>query len=578
MRPTVESMFADLQVNTPADARPASLLEFLETDITADAGPWSLKDHEPFGEIVDTIDKVLRGKRSDTEISVLAAEQVGKTLVAIGAATQLVADRGRNVGYFFPTDKFAHKFGRTRLKRLISKSPYLAARMKDRESVNQATLKEFNGKYLYMFGLESMLGAISTPLDALVYDEVDLLPAENLEWSQGRVAHSDLRFSLFVSAGYSPGAGIDRRFSDGTQHKYLVDCTARGCRTKAICLEEVFPDCIARVKGEWKRVCPNCKQELDLKKNGRWVASVPSRARDKKFSYRVSSLIIPARSANHIMKRWDKAKKKKSELAKFRCAELAMPDAGAMQPVTDAELNRMREQYMMRNDRGTGAARFAGMDAGDLCHLYVFERTPEGRPRVVWLEEIDSDHAENIVSSRIASLGITSLVIDKKPLTNLARAIAYRFPGIVALQDFKQGSTLEVVDEEHVGKKYRCVKIDRNESLDEFTDEITDEARGLIIPDGAGETESVSDVLKDFSEHLKALRKERIVDARGRTIDIYQAKVANHFGMAGNSARLAEMIARVLMPFDFTPVTDRYESFEAPSFRPAKRWGGLIGG
>ena len=577
MRRSFESMLAELD-RTPAEARPATLLEFLETDITADEGPWSLKGHEPFGEIIDTIGKTISGKRSDTEISILAAEQVGKTLVAIGAAIHLVADARRNVGYFFPTDKFAHKFGRTRLKRLISKSPYLAARMKDGASVNQATLKEFDGKFLYMFGLESMIGAISTPLDALLYDEVDLLPAENLEWSQGRVAHSTLRISVFVSAGYSPGAGIDRRYSDGTQHKYLVDCTARSCRTKGICLEEVFPECIARVKGEWKRVCPNCKQELDIKKNGRWVATVPSRARDKKISYRVSSLIIPARSANHIMKRWEKAKRKKSEHAKFRCAELAMPDAGAMQPVTDAELNRMRETYLMRNDRGSGAQRFAGMDAGDLCHLYVFERTKEGRPRVVWLEEIDSDDAENIVSSRIVSLGITSLVIDKKPLTNLARAIAYRFPRVVALQDFDQGATLKVVEEEHIGKKYRCVKIDRNESLDEFTDEITNEASGLIIPDGRGDTDRVNEVLENFAEHLKALRKERTVDRRGRTLDIYKTAVANHFGMAGNSARLAEVIAGAVMPFEYTPVPSYAETFEAPSFRPAKRWGGIIGG
>ena len=59
------------------------------------------------------IDRVLREKQKDVEISILAAEQTGKTVgIAAGPAFHLVGDYGRDVIYFLPTDKFAHRFGR----------------------------------------------------------------------------------------------------------------------------------------------------------------------------------------------------------------------------------------------------------------------------------------------------------------------------------------------------------------------------------------------------------------------------------------------------------------------------------
>jgi hypothetical protein len=554
--------------------RPSSLETFLEEDVVTDNGRWTIAGHEPFGEILSLLDRVLTKRETDTDITVLKAEQIGATTLGLGAALHLVADRARNVGYFLPTKGFAHNFGRTRIKRMIERSKYLATRMRDRGVVNQASLKEFDGRFLYVLGLESMLGAISVPLDVLIYDEVDLLPAENLEWSQGRVAHSDLRVSFYFSAGYSPGAGIDLRFQEGTQHKFFVTCSTRGCRT-ATNLEESFPDCMAKLAGKWERVCPKCFGKLDLVGKGRWVASYPERAKQRKYSYRVSALAIPAMPAEFIMKRWEKAKRRKSELAKFRCAVLAIPDAGAMQPITDAELRRMESKSARLKIEQGDAPRYAGMDTGDLCHFWCHEKGE--RRRIVWLEEIDSDVAVERVTQLIGALGIRQLVIDKKPLTTLARALAYRFPNVVLLQDFRESSEMEIVQESHVPTSsivalntheaqrverhdlsqhlYRCVKVNRDESLDDFTSEITDPTTGLLIP----ELESDA-VMAIFAQHLKNLRKERMIDAKGRAIDKYIKAVPNHFGMAGNSARLAELVSLPVIPFRYEPPATRLRS------------------
>jgi len=44
--------------------------------------------------------------------------------------------------------------------------------------VHQKGLKEFRGHYFYLLGLESVANATSIPMDALIYDEVDLLDEE----------------------------------------------------------------------------------------------------------------------------------------------------------------------------------------------------------------------------------------------------------------------------------------------------------------------------------------------------------------------------------------------------------------
>jgi hypothetical protein len=267
------------------------------------------------------------------------------------------------------------------------------------------------------------------------------------------------------------------------------------------------------------------------------------------------------------MSRWLKCRTK-SQKAKFRCSVLAIPDAGAMQPVSDVELNRMQsgEVKLLRQDRGA-LPRFAGLDTGDYCHFVCYERMPNGNPHLVWAEEIDVDVALDRITTLIGTLGVAQLVVDKKPQTMLARGLAYRFPQIVALQDFANGSPLQVVDEEHEKKKFRCVKVDRDESLDEMTSDFTDKEHFLRIPDVESDP-----ILAIFATQLKNLRKERTIDAKGRAIDRYLKGVANHFGMALNSAHKAEKIAPASMTFSFTPIGESHIAVR-------NRWAtGVMGG
>ena len=521
---------------------------FLTSEVVTDKGPWSLAGHEPLAFLAQLLGEVITKPIRDAEIIGLKAAQIGWSTLALAIAFFLASCRQMNVGYFLPTDRFAERFGQTRADKMIKASRFLRESMKEGAvgGVHQKGLKEFRGHYFYLLGLESLANATSIPMDALVYDEVDLLDEENATWSEDRVAHSNLRLKLYLSVGMFPGAGIDARYQTGTQHRYAVSCS---CGKRDMVLEDLFPESMLVIEGKAERVCVKCHRPLDLAK-GRWIAEQPSRAKEGRFSFKLSALSMGAIDGDYIWNRFLRARRKKAWLAKFHCSELAKPDAGAMMPITDAELWQMRRpDVVLRLSAGTGAPRYAGIDVGDICHFWAHELMParegeERRRRLVWLEEIDSDNLVERLAVLIAKLDLRTLVIDKKPHTASARRLAYLFPRIVVLQDFAAGE-LRVVDEVHEHKKYKCLKVDRDDSLNQFCAEITDPDNGLLIPEEDSEITSI------LARHLKQLRKSRTEDARGNEIDSFVRGVDNHFGMAGNSARLAEVISPKNPTFDY---------------------------
>lgn len=562
-----------LRRKKPSKKKPATLQLFLESDITTDRGRWSLEGREPFREILQIISKTIETPIPDTRISLLKAEQIGASTIGIGVGSHLAVNLGYNVGYFLPTQDKAKEFGASRFNPIIRKSPLLRSIIKaDPKDIDTKELKQFGDRFFYLRGLQELGDAVSIPLDAIFPDEVDLLSKENLEWLDGRVMASRLRFWFYLSAGYTPGAGIDLRWQEGSQHKFLVKCVKCGLADQ--CLEDLFPATMIEKDGQWIRVCSGCKRALDLVKNGRWAATYTSRVKERNYSFRLSALALPAIDPNAIGNRWKEARRKKSTLAKFRCSVLAIPDAGAMQPITDTEIARMRDrETVLRIGRGE-FPRYAGLDtAGDLCHFWCHEILPGGRRRLVWIEEIDSDEVVEKTSDLMDRLGVHFLIVDKKPLYTQARALAYCFPRRVALQDFVEASELKAVEESGEGREpYRCVKVNRDESLDDFTSEITSPTNGLLIP------VSEERVLEVLADHLKNLRKERTVKANGNQVDKYLSSVANHFGMAGNSARIAELVGPSVMPFSWTPIDGVRGSSGGRGWGHARSsWGGYRG-
>jgi len=538
-----------------------SFKEFLVKEVGTDKGRFSFAGRRPVEAMVDKLDEVMSKRIADVEFVIHKGAQTGISTLNVGTATFVPAMMRMNAGYYLPTQEFAERFGATRFSAAIRRSQVLQGMMRDgaHQGVNTKGLKEFNGRFLYSLGLESVVSAISIPLDAMFYDEVDVIPAENMEWSDDRIAASDWRFRMYFCVPMFPGSGIDKLFQDTCRYQWLVRCSA--CNTDHI-LEDEFPRNVKRFEGgSYGFICTKCGKAIDRDLEGRYVAENPEAERDHRYGFRLSQLALSAIDLGYIMRRWEKAKESKSKLAKFRCSTLAKPDAGDRQPITDAVLQGVSADYHM--ELGVGSLpRFAGVDTGNQVHLAVHELLPDGRKRYIWFEDIDGDQAQGRINELWARLGLSGLVIDYKPLTNLARGLTYDHPGQVWVQNFYGGEELQEDTFEHMGKEIPRVKANRDTSLDDFTGMFSVEPSQVLLPAVTSESPAVLD---QVHLQLKMLQKEKVEDARGNVAYRYRKNVANHFGMAMNSSIICEYLA-VARLFGQGPV--EYQSVQQ------RRWSG----
>jgi hypothetical protein len=543
------------------DRRGLTLREFLEIEVKTDNGPWSIVGHEPLGVVVETIDSLIRGGVKDARVTTIKGEQIGFTTLALAVPVWAAVEHGYNGGYFLPDDEFAKEWGLAKLTPIINESEYLARLASDGD-VERGTLKQFRDKYVYLLGLAKLKGATSRPMDLQVSDEVDLTSEAVRKWKTGRMRHSMLRFELDFSAPYAANSGIDKRFQDGSQRRWLINCAS--CDAREVCLEEAFPECMRQVGADWIRVCPSCQAPLDVA-GGRFVARYPERENgaEPHFSFRISALAISAIDGNAIMKAYHDAlaNADPEDMAIFNRSVRAMADAGAMQPITDVVLQKMARPYVLKLAR-TNDPIFFGIDLGKACWFWAEEWiVSEQRPRLIYAERMHSHSWVKRTHELIAELEPRFGVSDMMPLFDSSQRLASEHRQRLALLQFDNGKELTLFEQmitddslgsahrdEELTPKFWLAKIDRNRLLERWCAEATHAQRGLLIPD------EKTPVMKDVREHLKKLQKVADKDARGNEIHRFIDNVDNHFAMAAAAALVARLIAPSILPFAVTPL------------------------
>lgn len=527
----------------PAGAqRPKTVAEFFATQVTSDRGEaFSFAGREVWRPIAAQLNDVVQRGVQDVSLDVLAGAQIGKSTLMCGFAGALPA-WGQNVIYFLPNDKLADRFSDTRFAPMVQRSAWMRGNRSDGSGgreVSNKNLHSVAGRWVYILGLETVTNAISIQADALIYDEVDLISGTNLEWSADRIDASKLRLQLGISVGMVQGAGIDERYQRGCQYVWCVKCPACGKDDQV--LEEAFPACVECMDGLWQRVCVRCRKPYDVEACGRWVARHPNRERERHYSYRIPQLIVPAVALGGIMKKWERAKSKRSRMAKYRCSTLAMPDGGDLQPITDGVLARSRHEAYPMVLAPSVLPRYAGVDCGDSVHYACHEALPDGRMRFVYFEEMDSDSMVERIGYLDSTLGVCARVIDSKPLRTESRRLAYARPTSTWLLDFAgDGAEPEEHEDEHYGKAFLRATVGRDAALDEFTSMFVQEPPLFLLPSNDAASAPILDLV---DQHLKRLTKIRTEDARGNTVEKYVTAVANHFGFAMLSSYLAEQLS-----------------------------------
>ncbi|MFC1481229.1 phage terminase large subunit family protein [Candidatus Neomarinimicrobiota bacterium] len=497
---------------------------FLRRQIIIGGRPFSFEKHGPLQQIVAEFEK-------SREVWVLKGAQIGLSTVALAWALYLTRVKNLNVGYGLPTKIFAQRFMKTRYKEVLSANPYLRQQVRTAQNVGLMTVTGEDGdtlSQLYMLGMENLTDAISLPLDALIFDEVDILNRDNLVWANDRLAASAYGSKVYFSVGMNPGTGIDEGYQQSDQRIWLCRCP--GCGLDDQVLEELFPDNVHLHHGSWQLVCVRCGKPLDPQAAGRWVA----RHSDRQIvGYRVPQLIIPQISLSYIMDRWQSAQQRKSRLAKFKCSSLALPDAGERQRITNEQLQAVTADYSLP---ASAEWSVGGADVGDKCHVTFADVTGE-RLRFIHLSEIGADRMVKLVSQLITDYNCGCFVIDAKPFRTEARRLARLHPGVVVLQYFKDQSFGQG-REEHEGVSYRTVNENRDDSLDAYCD-LFDVARpGVMFPKILDDRDFRESVVADH--HLVGSQKVEVLDNRtGRQVARYRKQAENHFLMACNNARKA---------------------------------------
>ena len=289
-------------------------------------------------EVVSALDEVLNNRHARSDHQRPEGAQVAMTTSPIGFALYCVTIHRLNVGYFLP-DQDSPTASTRRAVRSTLRRRGLASLMREwgkYKARRPKGLKEFPGRggsrFLYILGLRDIGNAISIPLDVLIRDEVDDLPADNLKWSNDRIDASPLALTLNLAVGRTPGAGIHAMFEAGDRRRWHVRCQA--CRAESV-LEEHWP----KVFSGDALACPACGGALD-RGAGRWGSRARKRPRHR--SYRLSQLAIWSVRSTGSRDKWAAARLP-SEKARFAARPSPPPDAGDTQPISREILRKLRD-------------------------------------------------------------------------------------------------------------------------------------------------------------------------------------------------------------------------------------------
>jgi hypothetical protein len=483
------------QKNAPPEIK--SFAEFLDHHAQVKSGsgyvPYHFTGREALREIVARLDLLLASGEPDASLAICGGAQFGKTVLLLNLLAYLVAVQFRNVGYYLPDDDLVQGLvdGKLRpdvldqipwLARLIAVGKTLApsGRAVNRKGAFLCT----DGKrtaLAFMRGLGKIPTSFS--MDVVIQDEKDDLAEEHARFLSGRMTASNLRLTLLIGTQRYHGAGQNLAFTEGTQHVGLIACPGCGRRHNpeilwpGICRLEMdglpaadwpwltaeghfaFPDGrrlpMAYAPGQrYVLACLECGAALD-RQNPQWQAQAPDREKMRRWSYRISQLLIPDIDLAQIVGAWQLAIRDPAQMNVFCTDRLALPKSSTqtltphdLQAAQGAHkiqtgltrLTRLGQKPEVRDSENhvnlvnpvQNSLRFGGLDLGDQCWFVArsVETKPPFTARLLWIEPIAAERVRSRVPELFRTLGLSVLCVDAGPLRDLARDLAFILNGL----------------------------------------------------------------------------------------------------------------------------------------------------
>lgn len=431
-------------------------------------GPYTFQGRKVLEHITDRIDFILgshTGKPlADASYDICGGAQWGKTIWALNAGAYFTSCRFFNWGYYLPDDDLVQGIVDTKLRPdVIEQIDGLQGMMELGASVNAKGKKVVNRKGAFMvtdgkrkaFGMIRGMGKIPTSfsMDVAMMDESDDIPERNAKFLTGRMTASDLRFSCAIGTQRYHGRGQHKKFMDGTQE---VQMFAVGDTGRMVNIEENWPQVCRLMIGDVPAVSDpklthagNFKNEAEqvfdyfpgqsfyvadpetgipLDRNQPiFIERRPERAKQLKFSTRVSQVAVEAVSLSQPVSRWQEAIKDPEVMEVFFCDVLALPrnSSQALTPEIITRSRSIEQPFDLRLSVRPGCKSFAGVDTGNRCWFFAREVESEFIKRALWAEQIPLGDlvSRTVHLSRLLQVGCT--LVDAHPAVDQARAITY---------------------------------------------------------------------------------------------------------------------------------------------------------
>lgn len=575
--------------------------------------PYHFTGREALAQIVARIDSILDSANHpplpDASLAICGGAQFGKTVLMLNLLAYLTAVRFRNVGYYLPDDDLVQGIVDGKLRPdVLDQIPAVSRLIQLGRTLNvSGRAVNRKGALLVTDGQRTALayvrgmGKVPTTfsMDVVVQDEKDDITEYNAKFLQGRMTASDLRFSLSIGTQRYHGAGQNREFEDGTQHVGLLfpaDGASDGLNP-----EEHWPQvCRLSRSGAPAADDPQLTPEGDFasaqtgqrcsvtamhepgarvyladpvsgapfdRRSVRFVARRPDRELQRKWSYRVSQLIVDAIDLRQIVAAWAEAVRDPDRMTAFCTDRLALPRSFA-QGLDPAALQCARsvEPYTVTlaapQRPAPSYARFAGLDMGDRCWLAVVEaKSGEGAAesdpaRLVWAEMLSAERVRERVPELCAALGVKTLCVDAGPLRDLSRDLCFvlsrgsdqhwdesagRWRGLrAAAVEFtlREGQGLrQKAGQTQDGTVYPLLACHREETIGRVIAALQPPTPRLLLPERSAQTPPI---LATYEQHLlSGSRQERQPDGKAMH---YVDKCENHFLLATAYAALARQV------------------------------------
>jgi len=437
---------------------------------------------------------------------------------------------GRSVFYVLPTYELKNRFVKNRVDRSIEYTPYYKRLLKQKISrfSESTSLKHIGLGSIAFVGSNTPNAFTEYPADDLIIDEYDQCNQENLNMAWERLSASKDKRIIEVSNPTLVDFGIDREYNRSKRYEWLIKC--EHCNEwqgldffKNVVKEIEEKEYIIRDKN-WDResnkdinlICVKCGKALDRFQMGEWIAH---NRKANISGYHINKLFSTNVSIFEVLQRFEEGLKDESKLQRFYNGDLGVSYTASGSKINYDILNQCKGDYNMQDSSKNSC--IIGIDVGDKLHTIIGEFNPDGRIKLIYINELhDYDDIKELYSRFNIKFGC----VDALPETRLSKRLC-TLKGMFRV--FYGGK----IKKETIDIKNRILTVDRTSSLDGVKESFL--TQSILLPQNADRILPLNkDGVSEF--YFEMCNATRIYDDKNKVYKWVEGSLPDHYMHAMN--------------------------------------------